>query len=81
MSLSKVSRVEIIDYRTCQTCNGERWIHEKGKKPYECKTCHGLGSPGRQVIKSHEDHNTRVEVMLQDGNQTLKVFLSEVTNE
>ena len=73
--LIDITRLEFIDHRPCKTCKGDKWIHEEGKKPFECPECQGLGSKGRQVV--FWDKDVQVESSVQDEGRTIKLFISE----
>lgn len=74
--LDEVTRLEIIDHTSCDSCEGTGRITISGQPDsYECPACHGSGLKGRQVV--FFDANKQVEASLQDEGRTLKLFINE----
>jgi hypothetical protein len=75
MNTHNVTRLEIIDHTDCEYCGGTGRIYNMNnpQKYLECGACGGAGFAGRSVV--FWDKNTQVDLEIQDGGQTLKVFL------
>lgn len=81
MDLTKINRLEIIDFRPCSRCNGIGRVNTETDTAAgqsisfskECIECGGLGSPGRKVI--FWDENVQVDPSFQDDGRTLKLFV------
>lgn len=81
VNTDKVTRLEIIDHRPCKVCDGSGFIvaidptHMEEPEQRQCSVCYGLGIPGRTVVARSGD--VVISVDLQDEDRTLKVFISE----
>lgn len=67
-----VTRFEVIDHRDCSKCDGQRVV-TNGERLMVCDKCEGSGTAGRTISL----HNVSVELSLQDGGRTLKVFIDD----
>lgn len=74
--LTKVTRLELIDHTPCKRCNGEPYGELISQT---CPDCGGSGMPGRTVL--FWDAYKKVELSLQDGGRTLKIFVSNRDEE
>ncbi len=75
VNTEQVTRVEIIDHTDCTHCGGTGRIYNMNNpnKYLECGGCGGSGMPGRSVV--FWDKNKQVDLEVQDGGKTLKIFL------
>ncbi len=81
MDTSNVTRFEIIDHTPCENCDGTGRFNTPTDSAAgqsisfygECEVCDGRGMIGREVI--FYDENKELDVELQDGGRTLKVFI------
>lgn len=83
MDTSKVTRFEIIDHTPCENCDGTGHYNTPTDSAAgqsisfykECEICEGRGVVGREVVFHNPD--IQLDLELQDGGRTLKVFLHE----
>lgn len=73
----KISRLEIIDHRPCNKCDGKGVIVAENYSisGHICDACNGRGSRGRDVI--FWDNKTELQLSYQDDGKTLKIFLGD----
>ncbi len=83
MNTEKVTRFEVINHAPCGECKGDGRVLTATDSAAgqsiafnkECPACHGGGIPGRTVYV--HDKNLKFELQLQDDDRTLKLFISE----
>lgn len=72
-----ITRMEIIDHRPCNGCNGEGFIRNANdpSRGILCGKCDGAKMRGREVIFQSKDVEVRSSI--QDNGKTLKLFVDE----
>jgi hypothetical protein len=78
-----ITRMEIIDHRTCATCKGALYVLSETDSAAGqstafrkiCPECQGCGCKGREVV--FQSKHTEVRSSIEDNGKTLKLFVDD----